>query len=588
MKSPAGVGQKLLMAYTAFLLFSHTAIAQDGLVAYWSFDSVNADTFYDVTGHGHDAVGTGDSIGITDGISGKALNCKGKGFDIIVKNSITDFALNSFTIEAWIYSYIDLQNPGSFYNYKLLFDNSMTGMGGSGIRGGYALVVSDVGVPYLSGSTPDETDWIEALSDSTLFPKQWYHLAATYDGNMMKIFVNGRLTGSLPYAGGFKRTPVPARIGCQYQVYDESGATGLMRDWFIGKIDEMKLYNYALDAQTIAHDYQALARNRLVAYWSFDSVSADTFYDVTGHGHDAVGTGNSIGITQGISGKALDCKGTGFDIVVKNSITDFSLNAFTIEAWIYSYVTLQNPGSFYNFKLVFDNSLVGMGGSGIRGGYGLVISDVGVPYLSGSTPDETNWIEVHSDSTLFPKQWYHLAATYDGETMKIYLNGKSTGSLTYAGGFKRTPVPARIGCQYQVYDETGATGLMRDWFIGKIDELKLYNCALDAQTITNDYQVLALNGSIPTSMRGTITRKDCSLGKSVSYFNQTLAIYGDSKPAGIWIFAVNGMLMENRLLGNSSGLQVCLDLKKYPPGAYMYRVVFANSEMKTGKFIIEK
>jgi hypothetical protein len=329
-----------------------------------------------------------------------------------------------------------------------------------------------------------------------------------------------------------------------------------------------------------------MAQDHLVAYWSFDSVSADTFYDVTGHGHDAVGTGDSIGITEGISGKALNCRGKGFDIVVKNSINDFALNNFTIETWVYSYVSLQNPGSFYNYKLVFDNSLTGMGGSGIRGGYGLSITDVGAPNLSASTPDETDWMEARSDSTLIPGRWYHLAGTYDGNMMKIFVNGRLTGSLSYVGGFKRTPVPARIGCQFQVYGETGATGLMRDWFVGKIDEMKLYNYAIDDQTIANHAQV---PGSVSAfSIHGATLQNSRSSGNSVSYFNRTLAVSGECGPAEIRVSTVKGVLLENRLSGSGSGVREFLDLKKYPSGAYMYCVLFANSAMKTGRFIVEK
>jgi hypothetical protein len=58
--------------------------------------------------------------------------------------------------------------------------------------------------------------------------------------------------------GGFKPNPNPAHIACQYQLSDATGKSGHQRNWFVGKIDELTLYNYALDSQTVAVHYDSL------------------------------------------------------------------------------------------------------------------------------------------------------------------------------------------------------------------------------------------------------------------------------------------------------------------------------------------
>jgi hypothetical protein len=233
----------------------------------------------------------------------------------------------------------------------------------------------------------------------------------------------------------------------------------------------------------------AAAPNSLIASWSFDSVSGKTFYDVTGHGYTAVGSGDSIGITDGLLGKALDCRGTGFDVYVNNSANNFNLVKYSVEAWVYSYVNLQNIGSFYNFRSIFDNARVGDGGSGIVGGYAMEIDDRGVPYWCAGAP-ATGWVGCFSDSMLLPNQWYHLVSTYDGATMKMYVDGKLTNQTAYAEISTPNPNPARIGCQYMIFDQSGLTGAPRNWFTGKIDEMKVYNYALDSLTVAQHYNTL--------------------------------------------------------------------------------------------------
>ncbi|MBN1128117.1 MAG: hypothetical protein JXA71_03980, partial [Chitinispirillaceae bacterium] len=50
----------------SFFLFSTNA-SPASLLAHWSFDSSSGNTYYDVTGHGYDAVATGTGVGLAPG-----------------------------------------------------------------------------------------------------------------------------------------------------------------------------------------------------------------------------------------------------------------------------------------------------------------------------------------------------------------------------------------------------------------------------------------------------------------------------------------------------------------------------------------
>ena len=489
----------ILMACTCFVFAvenvpdKNTVVepAIGNVVAYWSFDSDSSDTYTDITGNKHDAVTTG--VGVAEGITGTALDCTDSTFDITVNNSVEDFNVAHFTIEGWIYPYGSMVNPGSFYNYQSIFENIRCGIEGSQDGGGFALQITDMGKLRLSMARPvpvgSET-WVYITAENYTFqPRKWYHVVGTYDGATMKMYINGKLVEELPYTLDYRPSDIPTRIACEHML------NGLIRNRFIGKIDELKLYDYALDSLSIAQHYNLLmpkSPDTLVAYWSFDSDSATNYSDETGNGYDALAS--KAGVIDGVSGTALNCADTNVEVTIENSAGNLNLDNFTIEGWIYPYVSMINPGSFYNHKTIFDNIRCGVEGSQDGGGFALQITDMGELRLSMARPEPVGsetWVYITSDDIIQPHQWYHVAGTYDGSTMRMYINGVLVKELSYTLGYRPSDITARIGSEYML------NGRVRNWFTGKIDEVKLYNHALDAQDIKSSFEALKPDSATP-------------------------------------------------------------------------------------------
>ena len=73
----------------------------------------------------------------------------------------------------------------------------------------------------------------------------WSHLALTYDGAMLRFYVNGQLVGSKAQSGSIPVTSGPLGIG---------GNNIWSNEYFLGRIDEVRIYNRALSQSEIQND----------------------------------------------------------------------------------------------------------------------------------------------------------------------------------------------------------------------------------------------------------------------------------------------------------------------------------------------
>lgn len=123
------------------------------------------------------------------------------------------------------------------------------------------------------GATPKKLNSATALTANT-----WYHVAATYDGATMKIYINGVLDASMNATGSIVA----------------NGTFQVSRSWdasrgFNGQFDELRVWKTALAQTSIQANKCSVAANstNLEAYWKFNEGTGTTIADATGHGHTA-------------------------------------------------------------------------------------------------------------------------------------------------------------------------------------------------------------------------------------------------------------------------------------------------------------
>jgi hypothetical protein len=110
-----------------------------------------------------------------------------------------------------------------------------------------------------------------------------------------------------------------------------------------------------------------------------------------------------------------------------------------------------------------------------------------------------NGITVTYNSALNTSQWYHVAATYGGGSLKLYLNGKLVVTQAISGNIAADATRLTLGRNPQ--------GSSR-YFKGKMDEVRVFNVTLtDTQVQRMVYQEIQNTSS---QVRGTIIPRDIS------------------------------------------------------------------------------
>jgi len=157
----------------------------------------------------------------------------------------------------------------------------------------------------------------------------------------------------------------------------------------------------------------------------------------------------------------------------KNSVLEIK-NAITVEAWINASLWAPN---------VWENSIVSKDGwsSGERG-YSLRAGANGMLSfnIAGVSPAGLNvsWQEVTSNplDLMNANSWYHVAGTFDGDTLKTFINGVLKGTTLFHG-----TIDTLLNYRLNIGKLSDSLQFSQTrYFNGKIDEVKIYNRELSS------------------------------------------------------------------------------------------------------------
>ena len=207
------------------------------------------------------------------------------------------------------------------------------------------------------------------------------------------------------------------------------------------------------------------APSGLVAAYGFDEGSGTTTADRSGNGNTGTVSNTTwAGASAGKFGNALSFNGTNAWVTVASSSSLALTTGMTAEAWV-NPTALGNAWRTVLLKEQTGNMVYDLYANG-SGGTKVPSSEV---YVGGAKM-------VSAASALAAGTWTHLAATFDGATLRIYVNGTQASQLAVSGSIATSTGVLRIG----------GNSIWGEYFSGLIDEVRVYNRALSAGEIGQD------------------------------------------------------------------------------------------------------
>ena len=396
---------------------------------------------------------------------------------------------SNFTIEAWV-------NPSSSGHGRPIAEKR-TGNGNAytfetthapyGPNDGLQFVVYIGGVQQNFLQTP-----AGVMQNNT-----WQHVAATYNGTTLRIFVNGVQQAESTVSGAIDDVSAPTVIGLN----------SVAAFAWQGAIDELSLYNRALsqkDLQSIVNA-DSQGKETLAAWYRAE----DNANDQLG-AHDGVLQGGA-GFDAGAVDRAFNLDGIDDSVDLG---TWFNLQTFTIDMWV-------NPApgaSQVQYADIIDNNHTDFRS------WVLQYANAGNQYIWG-THDGAPGISVD----LTPNVWQHIAITRDAATRqnRVYLNSELLGTAT------GTSDVVYDGSQFFRLGTWGGSGAPRNWE-GLLDEVRTHHRPLtqaEIQAIVDGRKVADLQVTIGDAPESVL------IGDPVTYL-VTVTNNGPSDATGVSVVAL--------------------------------------------------
>ena len=442
----------ILIMLSIFGLSSAFAqIPTNGLLAWYKFDG----TANDSSGNNNNGVINGPTS-TTDRFNrpNHALLFNGDGQYVSVANDVWS---DSLTLSAWVYAnYFGSTSSGTAG--KMIFFKAPN----TGYNDDYHMCVIYDGsnnpkAQFVFGQGSGQ--YIPLTSNTILQTNQWYLITATRANGVAKLYINGNLEITTNYSF----TPINEHYSLRLGMSVSNGQS------FSGKLDEMRIYNRALNAQEIIDIYNEQPPKEMIAWYPCDNNALDlSGNNYNGNIYGATGTTNRFNQTN----KALLFNGNGQYINVPYDIWSSDL---TLSAWIYANdfgsTSSSNAGKMifykaqdmsynqdYNLFVYYDAS-----------------GNARAQFYFGQSSSQT--VPLISNTILQTNQWYLITATRENGVAKLYINASLDASATYTFTPVNQNFNLTLGMSYSSFQS----------FSGKLDELRVYDYALNIGQIDSLY-----------------------------------------------------------------------------------------------------
>jgi len=336
----------------------------------------------------------------------------------------------------------------------------------------------------------------------------WYHLAGTYDGSTITIFVNGLVIDSKNISGQLQIDQSDLYIG-------RGDPTFSAGEYFHGLLDEIRLWNVTRSQEQIqAAINTPLTGNQegLIGYWNFDDRTAK---DLSDHGNDGILNGDArivesprpdstapeqeqpskllawwkldevdgndvtdssgndcmgtlVGNPQwrsagGKVGGALEFDGDGDCVQIENEAAFDIPGPITVAAWFkvntfdkrWQALITKGDMSWRLQRYAEDDTLA--------------FHCTGITSVTSQRPEG-----IEGKKNVNDEQWHHVVGVYDGSAILLYIDGVLDNSSKASGEINMNDSAVIIGGNSEQSS--------REWN-GLIDEVSIIGGVIDANAV---------------------------------------------------------------------------------------------------------
>ena len=370
---------------------------------------------------------------------------------------------NQFTIESWLMPV----GPGS---------NATQGGIIISKEGSYDLAVfPDYSLQYAMSANGDGiSSWVN--TGIVLTRDVWTHVALVKNGTSIQLYLNGDLKYSGTGPATLAPNPQQVRLGSRLNAGHE----------YNGLMDEVRIWNTARSAvelkKNLFNQNLASSASGLVAYYRFNegsgTTAANSGTNTTGINGTLINSPVWTSSPVQFSANSLSFNGTSDYATIAHDASLNITSAITLEGWVYA---TKNSGVQ---NVLCKSSL------STNNGYIFPRTNDGWSHAHFYLHIGGAWRLLQAD---FPSlnAWHHLAGTYDGATMKIYINGVLSASQPQTGSITTNTNNLQLGTQPGYGEHFG----------GRADELRVWNVSRTQAQIQG-----AMNGEIdPGAQTGLVS-----------------------------------------------------------------------------------
>ncbi len=449
------------------------------LVAWWKLDEADGNDVADSSGNGR----VGRLFGNPQwrpagGKVGGALELDGYGDYVEISNESAFDITGAITVAAWIkvnrfekrWQTIVAKGDSSWRLQRTAMEDT--------------LAFHCTGIESISGEWPQGIEGKKSVNDG-----EWHHVVGVYDGSTVSLYLDGVLDNSGQAYGAIQTNDFAVNIG--------ENSEQIVREWN-GLIDEVCIIAGAIDANMVNAFYsgkdpmavaeeaktvtpaqiqekQSQARNKLVAWWKFENNTNES-----AGANPGTARGNPTYVA-GKFGQAISLDGDDYVDCGKPSLLDFGTGNWTVSAWIKTTQSGTDDGNEPNRGTVFANG--GDETGGIR--YTLAVNEGQSGMITLTTDDDLSKVQAISTTVVNDGAWHHVVGMRNEGTLGVYVDGVLERTEILPAGYDLSG-SSRQNAYIGVIANYG-DGSLYKYFVGLIDEVCIFACALNANSVSALY-----------------------------------------------------------------------------------------------------